>query len=151
MARTWIPGAVILLLAACGGGAAGGGQASPPDDTAQGPSAPAQTVTDGPDKVFDAEGRLEMEGDMKNGKRHGVWTSYFPDGHVRSRNEYRNGELEGITTAFRANGAPYYTGQHHRDREAGLWRFFDDKGDLARIVEYDSTGTVINDRPAGRE
>lgn len=148
MDRMWIV-ALAMFLLGCGAGKAD--QGKPQGNTAgqaQEPR-PAQQMVEGPNKIYDAEGRLEMEGNVHHGMRHGVWTSYFPDGRVRSRSEYREGKLEGITTTFRANGSMYYTGQHHNDKEVGEWRFFDDQGELARTVTYDTTGSIINDRAAG--
>lgn len=135
----------LLALLACG--PKGQGEGTETGETTGMPAQPA--VTDGPSKVYDAEGRLELEGTMRRGERHGVWTSYFPDGRVRSRNEYREGRLEGITTAFRPNGSLYYTGQHLNGKEVGTWRFYDELGNLARTVEYDTTGTVVRDSGEG--
>ncbi len=96
-------------------------------------------------RVTDKQGRLRMEGDMKNGQREGTWTSYDAKGKVKSRNEYHGNKLNGITTVFRENGAPMYTGQYRNDKESGLWQFYDGTGALSKEVRYDSTGTVIND------
>lgn len=146
----------LLAMAACspqGADRQAAPEAAPATTQAGNRSVGADTVTDGPVKAYDAQGRLELEGQMVNGQRQGIWTTYFPNGRVRSRSEYRDGVLQGITTAFRANGAMYYTGQHRNGRETGTWRFYDDQGNLARTVEYDSLGTIINDTgnaPAGR-
>ena len=96
-------------------------------------------------RVTDKQGRLRMEGDMKNGQREGIWTSYDVRGKVKSRNEYHGNKLNGITTVFRENGAPMYTGQYHNDKESGLWQFYDASGALNKEVRYDSMGAVIND------
>ena len=96
-------------------------------------------------RVTDKLGRLRMEGDMKDGQRDGVWTSYNDVGKVRSRNEYHGNKLNGITTVFRENGAPMYTGQFREDKEIGTWKFYDDKGDLNKTVHYDSTGALIEE------
>lgn len=137
-----------FVLAAAFGLAACGGPTLPPQAPARDTTAaPApQVVTDGPMKVIGAGGVLQMEGNMKAGKRDGVWTSFFANGRERSRSEYRDGKLQGIATVYRENGALYYTGQYRNDKEVGQWRFYDDQGNLLRTVEYDSTGAVINDR-----
>ena len=107
------------------------------------------TVMDGQATEYDINGRLQMEGNMQDGKRHGLWTSYFPGGRVRSRSEYLHGRLEGVATVFRENGSLYYTGQYRNDRQSGEWRFYDELGNLERTVQYDTTGAVINDPGAG--
>lgn len=90
------------------------------------------------------DGWLQMEGDMKDGLRTGLWTSYTREGRVKSRSEYRNGEPEGIATVFHANGALYYTGSQRKGRQVGEWRYFDEQGQLVRTVQYDTSGAVIN-------
>ena len=110
-------------------------------------AAPPDTVKviNGHDKVFSPEGWLRMEGDMKDGKRNGLWTSYTPNGRVKSRSEYRDGIQVGLSTVFRDNGALYYTGQYRNDKQVGRWEFYNEAGDLERTVNYDTNGTVIND------
>ncbi len=135
----------VLILFSCGGSSekAPGADKEP---TALPQMVPAQeAIQNGPDKVYDGEGRLEMEGDRKNGLRHGIWTSYFPNGRVRSRNDYREGQLQGLSTVFRENGSMYYTGQHKNDKQVGEWRFYNEQGTLENTVVYDTTGAVIND------
>ena len=136
--RAMVP---AFLLLACG-------TTDPGAKGSQGPAGPAvqqrdTTVVDGPAKEYDINGRLQLEGNRKGGQRHGIWTSYFPDGQVRSRSEYRDGRLEGVATVFRANGGIYYTGQYRNDRQVGEWRFFNEQGNLERTVLYDTTGTVV--------
>lgn len=140
--QVWI---AALALVACGSNGTDG--AGPVQDTAR--VQQRTTVTDGPAKEYDINGRLQMEGHMQAGQRHGLWTSYFPGGRVRSRSEYLHGRLEGVATVFRENGNLYYTGQYRNDRQTGEWRFYDELGNLERTVRYDTTGAVINDPGAG--
>jgi antitoxin component YwqK of YwqJK toxin-antitoxin module len=100
-------------------------------------------VRNGHQQVRDPNGRLLMEGDVRNGKRHGLWTSYHPSGAVQSRNEYRDGVLHGLTTTFRPNGALLYRGQNANGHPVGSWEFHDEVGTAVRTVEYDSTGTRL--------
>lgn len=135
----------VLGLLSCGGNSG-----AAPSKEKQATSLPGMTPTmkepviNGPDKVYDAEGRLQMEGDRRNGLRQGVWTSYFPNGRVQSKNDYRDGKLQGLSTVFRENGSIYYTGQHRNDKQVGEWRFFNEQGDIENTVVYDTTGAVIS-------
>lgn len=104
------------------------------------------TVVNGHNKVFSPDGDwLKMEGDMKDGKRNGLWTSYTPKGLVKSRSAYRDGLQEGLSSVFRDNGALYYTGQYRNDKQVGRWEFYSEEGNLERTVTYDTSGAVIND------
>lgn len=131
-----------------------GGKATIPEVPATGHEPEAEShvalrdtvkVVNGHDKVYSSEGWLKMEGDMKDGKRHGVWTSYTPQGQVKSTGEYRDGKQVGLSTVFRDNGALYYTGQYRNDKQVGRWEFYNEAGDLERAVNYDTSGAVIND------
>jgi antitoxin component YwqK of YwqJK toxin-antitoxin module len=93
--------------------------------------------------VRDTDGRLLMEGDVRNGQRHGLWTAYHPNGAVQSRSEYRDGELNGPTTTFRPDGALLYRGQNANGHPVGAWSFHDAMGTQVRTVEYDSTGAEV--------
>lgn len=101
------------------------------------------SLRDGHHRMLGPTGRTTLEGDLRNGKRHGVWTSYNADGRTKSRNEYVDGVLEGPTITFHDNGAVYYQGQYLHDKAFGKWSFFDEKGGLIRTAVFDSTGTEV--------
>ena len=145
--KNWIFLPALAILG-CGGNATNPEAPATEHKTeAEVKAAPLDTVkvVNGHDKVFSPEGWLKMEGDMKDGKRNGVWTSYTPKGRVKSRGEYRDGMQVGLSTVFRDNGALYYTGQYLNGKQVGRWEFYNEAGDLERTVKYDSTGAVIND------
>lgn len=136
---------LLAMLAACGGPAGGpppAPQAATAKDTASA-IAPADTLRDGHQRIRDSKGLLLMEGDVRNGRRHGLWTAYHPNGAVASRNVYEKGVLHGPTTTFRPNGALYYRGQHAGGHPVGTWEFHDEIGTLVRTVEYDSAGVEL--------
>jgi len=107
------------------------------DTTSSTPAAPAN----GPQVIHTKDGG-RMEGELMEGVRTGPWTSYFPDGSVRSRVTYRNGKEEGPTEVFHTNGMPYYTGHYHQGLTVGDWVFYDPLGKEVRRVTYDSTGVA---------
>lgn len=114
-------------------------QAPPQSDTTK--------IVNGHSVILRPGGQKLMEGDMRDGERHGQWTSYFENGQMQSRSDYEHGRLEGPTVVFRSDGALNYAGQYHDGKQVGTWKFHDETGALAKTVEYDSTGAVINDRP----
>ncbi len=104
------------------------------------------SLKDGPHVYRSQSGLLLMEGQMLNGQREGLWTSYHASGKVKSRSEYQHGLNHGLTAVFHENGNPYYSGDSRNGHPVGEWSFFDLGGGLLRTVKYDSTGAVINDR-----
>lgn len=144
-------------LFACGSGSPEPVPAPPQPDTtavpAQQPAAtgsmdpvPDTTIANGPVEVKYPDGKPRIKGNMRDHKRHGMWTSYFPDGRPQSFKGFVNGELHGTTVVYHPNGTTYYSGEYRKGLQVGEWRFFDDKGTLVRTVTYDASGTVINDR-----
>lgn len=103
-------------------------------------------VTDGPYEERYADGSLRIEGTMRAGQRHGLWTAYFRDGGVQSRSTYVDGVQHGPSVVFHRAGVMAYTGDYANGRQVGEWRYYDQSGALARAVEFDSTGTLVNSR-----
>lgn len=143
-----LPALVFLALVGCSGPAQPGNSSGA--DTATTAAVDTATVLNGHVRKLGPDGRLLLEGDMLDGKRTGLWTSYTADGRVKSRGEYRDGAQEGLATVFHDNGALYYTGRYLRGEQVGEWRFYDRQGNLVRTVAYDTAGAVINDHPQGR-
>ena len=140
----------LLVLCACGVGP--DAKVNAPQQSAGKPSrhvpseAAQDTLRNGHERVLRPDGSLMMEGDKLDGGRNGVWTSYNGRGAVQSRNDYVKGVLQGQSIVFRSNGSLYYTGQHRNGKQVGEWKFYDEKGNLAKTVEYDTTGNVMPGR-----
>lgn len=83
-------------------------------------------------------GVKKAEGNMKDGKRHGLWTGYNDKGMVKSRCEYVNGVTQGPTVVFHDNGAVYYSGDYKDGKQVGKWRFFDEQGKELKVVDFDA-------------
>lgn len=103
----------------------------------------AGDMKDGPVQQAYPDSSKKVHGNMRKGQRHGLWTSYFPDGKPQSSSSYDNGVLNGTSVVFYPNGMLRYTGDYKKGRQVGQWRFYDDQGTLLKTVTYDSTGTVV--------
>lgn len=134
---------IAVMLASCeqGGDTPTTRTAAPADS-----SATTAEVIDGPSEVKGPDGTVRMKGNMRHGKRHGIWTSYHAGGAVQSTSGYVDGVLMGPSVVYHPNGEIYYTGDYRDDKQVGEWRFYDGSGSLVKTVHYDSAGTVINDR-----
>jgi hypothetical protein len=138
--------APLLLLFACGtpGGKAANAQAQDSlRAAARLDSLHQDSLRDGHHHIMGPNGRTTMEGDMRRGKRHGVWTSYTTTGRTKSRSEYIEGVLQGPTITFHDNGAVYYKGQYRKGKRFGEWSFFDEQGEPIRTVAFDSLGVEV--------
>jgi len=51
-----------------------------------------------------ANGRVEFEGDLKDGLREGIWVYYYPSGQKKAEGAYTYGLKEGTWTYWKDNG-----------------------------------------------
>lgn len=131
---------IALLLSACGGN-----DEKPAEVTSSSIDTATQHAPrpkEGPQVIHMQDGG-RMVGEMKAGQRTGQWTSYFPEGTVRSTSTYVEGSEEGPTQVFHPNGKTYYTGSYLHGKPVGDWVFFDPTGQEVKRVLYDSLGTVV--------
>ena len=137
---------ILVALTTLALGACGGSSDELPTPTMAADSSHAPAVTDGMQEVRDKDGKLLMQGMVRDGLRQGEWTSHFPDGSIRSRASFSGGIQEGATEVFHDNGSLYYRGQYHRDKPVGNWLFYDREGVQQRLVRYDSLGNQLEQR-----
>lgn len=77
-------------------------------------------------EYYGSNDQLKVEGiNTPQGKRHGVWTHYFPDGKPQSVVEYKNGIRDGYTIVYHSNGSIYYSGEYRNDEMVGTWSYYD--------------------------
>lgn len=116
----------------------------------------AETYADGTPKVvkyYDGEGRdktmvkeafyypdgqIRMEGEYRNGKKHGHWISYYNNGNKWSEGYYEDGINHGKTNTWHENGKKYYTGYYDQGKRAGTWKFWDENGEFIKEINYEA-------------
>ena len=77
---------------------------------------------------YHEDGKLYMEGGIKNNLRDGEWTSYFPDGKVQSKGYYENGIRLGKALVYYENGNLWMEGLYSNDKMCGEWIIYDEQG-----------------------
>lgn len=86
---------------------------------------------------FYESGALKIEGDFdENQARNGLWISYYEDGKKWSESLYLHGKKEGHSVTFFPNGKVRYIGEYKNDEKFGLWRFYDEAGELMNEETY---------------
>ena len=88
------------------------------------------------EKHFHPNGAISMEGPMLNGKRQGVWKSWYTNGIQWSQNDYENGLRNGKTFSWYENGNLRYEGQYENDKQVGFWQVYDENGTLVSESEH---------------
>ena len=53
---------------------------------------------------YDNPNTVEIEVEMKNGKRHGEFNRYYQNGYLDTHCQYVNDSIEGVETNYTANG-----------------------------------------------
>jgi len=79
--------------------------------------------------------QMQMDGEFRDGKRNGIWVSWYMNGKKWSEGAFRNGKSEGRRVTYFENGKVRYEGEYKNDRRIGKWRFYDEMGKL--LAEQD--------------
>lgn len=82
-------------------------------------------------------GMLSIEGTTIDGKRSGLWRSYYPTGLKWSETTFKQGVMEGPTVTYYPNGMMRYNGFYHDNDRSGLWNFYDTLGVLDLRIDMD--------------
>lgn len=77
-----------------------------------------------------------MEGEYKNGKRHGKWTSWYQNGNTWSEGSFNNGVDDGVRTAYHENGKKHFEGKYKDGKKTGIWKFWDENGVQQKDQDY---------------
>ena len=82
------------------------------------------------------EGGLKSEGRLVDGKRNGLWTSYFPNGTIWSQSNYKLNVLHGSTKVYYPTGVLRYKGKFRDGKRVGKWVEYLEDGKVDFIKEY---------------
>lgn len=82
-------------------------------------------------------GNKKLVGRYEEGKREGVWSSWYEDGQLKSEAKYRNGKRHGFSKTWYPNGQLRYKGRYHHGERSGEWTFYDREGEVVKKERYD--------------
>ena len=92
--------------------------------------------------TYYASGKTQMEGGFKENKRDGHWVYYYENGKKWSEGFFKNGKNDGKRVTYYENGLVRYEAYYKDGNRVGVWKFFDDKGNLLKEVDYDKAAGV---------
>lgn len=84
-------------------------------------------------------GKLEFDGEMKNGLREGVWNYYYPSGQKKMSGLFTDGLKEGTWTYWRENGSQDFIELYKLGKRLG-----NDSTSMAPMGTPDSTAGQTN-------
>lgn len=106
---------------------------------------------------FSQEGHISYEGNFKNGKAEGLWTTFFPDGKPRWQGIKKQGINDGPFTLWYENGRKKLTGTYLKGKKHGptiAWypngskwqqKFFKEGNPTGKWKTWDENGNIISE------
>lgn len=122
---------IAWTLSACSGGSEDKSQSPSEEEKAiQSDSLLKKSPGKESELVRYPDGSKKLTGHLENGKRHGVWSSWYKDGSLKSELRYRHGKRHGFYKTWYKNGQLRYKGQYHHGERTGTWKFYGKSGAL---------------------
>jgi len=83
-------------------------------------------------------GEKEMEGGIKNGKKHGKWTYWNVNKEKWSEENFDSGIRHGEFTIWYKSGEKNYAGFYKHGKSDGKWVFWDAEGNKTKEVLFEN-------------
>ena len=80
------------------------------------------------------------KGLIRNGKKEGLWTTFFSDGRALSKAHFKNGILNGHFESYQSNGDVRAIGNYKDGKRSGDWVTYQSSGEVWQIL----SGTFID-------
>lgn len=90
------------------------------------------------------DGNMDVKSQVKDGKYHGKFWSFYQNGNMRSAGKYQNGNKEELWVQFFDNGEQMNYGKWEDGIEIGEWLYFDTLGYLLEKRNYSGTKGTYN-------
>jgi antitoxin component YwqK of YwqJK toxin-antitoxin module len=86
------------------------------------------------------------EGTYLNNRKTGSWTEYYCNGNLKNQLTFIDGHVNGEACMYHENGALSETGTWKKKRWLGSYTQYDEKGNVIRKNDFDSTGRIYGSR-----
>lgn len=81
--------------------------------------------------------QLEFEGEYDvEGRRHGQWKYFFPNGALWSIGSFDHGIKTGKKEVYWPSGQMRYEGQFEKDQKQGKWVFYQEDGSVLQEIVF---------------
>jgi antitoxin component YwqK of YwqJK toxin-antitoxin module len=95
-------------------------------------------------QISSLEGKVEMEGKIKNNLNEGLWRYYYPNGQLESIGNFENNLSEGKWTWYFENGKIKEIGYFKSGKKEGSWIIYDEKGNVKRKAGFKEGQIIFN-------
>ncbi len=73
------------------------------------------------------DNQLAQKGIYKNGLKHGIWKTWYPNGKLQTSTAWKNGVKKGGYKAYSELGKPQVLGEYRNDKKQGKWIYLQEK------------------------
>ncbi|MBK8978738.1 MAG: hypothetical protein IPM29_22800 [Planctomycetes bacterium] len=94
----------------------------------------------GPWTIYHPNGQVESRGSFEAGLATGPWEGFHDDGVLRWRATFQDGKAEGTWTSFGTDGTPLEVGVYRAGSRVGVWRTYDARGNVTGELDYGDGG-----------
>lgn len=88
-------------------------------------------------------GNVTVSGNMKNGKKEGLWKYFDATGRLVMEEHYKDGKLDGIFRSYYINGQLFGFGNYSEDKRNGEFLIFKEDGSMKETRMY-KNGELIH-------
>ena len=81
-------------------------------------------------------GKKKKEGNYKDGKRDGLWTSWYDNEQKKKEGNYKDGTDDGLWTIWHENGQKGFEGNYKDGKRDGLWGYWSKNGQKQQEENY---------------
>lgn len=96
-----------------------------------------KTYKDGPLKILFENENIALEGEIKKGRRAGVWKHYYDNGKLLAEGDYQDGIKAGEWKFYYGNGELKSQGKYRDDSKNGSWQEWDRSGNCVEVDYID--------------
>ena len=88
------------------------------------------------EKTYFENGKIKIQGAIKNNVREGKWEAFFDDGILQSIGMFKNGVRHGEAKVYYHNKQLMYEGMYEHGKESGKWKFYNEQGELVNEEDF---------------
>ena len=82
-------------------------------------------------EYYPGKKRIKIQGEQnEKGERNGRWTFFNEKGKEMSYTFFKDGKKHGFSYNSYPNGTPFYYGEYWNDQLVGVWKTYDQDGQL---------------------
>jgi len=87
--------------------------------------------------LYEVGGQKEEEGTLKDGKKNGLWTSWYSNGQKEKEGTLKDGKKNGLWTVWWKNGQKWSEGTFRDGKEDGTWTMWYENGQKRVETTYE--------------